>query len=132
MNVVKLETKSKNEFIDITSLLKSEVASKNLNSAVLLVYIPHTTACVTINESYDPDVAYDILSSMQKLVPEDFHYKHREGNSPSHIKSGLFGNQLLIPISDGQLMLGRWQGVFFCEYDGPRSRKIYTEFIKTV
>ncbi len=132
MNIIEIETRKKNQFIDITSLLEREVSVKNIDSAVLLIFVPHTTAAVTINENYDPAVTGDIISSMQRLIPENFDYKHSEGNSSAHIKSTVFGNELLIPVSEKKLMLGRWQAVFFCEFDGPRNRKIYTEFIKTV
>jgi len=132
MNIIEIETGKKNQFIDITSLLEREVSVKNIDSAVLLIFVPHTTAAVAINENYDPAVTGDIISSMQRLIPENFDYNHSEGNSSAHIKSTVFGNELLIPVSEKKLMLGRWQAVFFCEFDGPRNRKIYTEFIKTV
>ena len=89
------------------------------------VYVPHTTAAVTINENADPDVKSDIIKGLESIVPADLDYDHAEGNSPAHIKSSIIGSSVNVLIEDGQLVLGTWQGVYFCEFDGPRSRKVY-------
>ena len=131
MNVIKLKSSKKNELIDITSKIVELVSALEHKSSSLLIYVPHTTAGITINECYDPAVSYDIISAMGSMVPENGSYRHIEGNSAGHIKTVLFGNQVLIPVTDGKLMLGKWQGIFFCETDGPRTRKVYVQFLRT-
>jgi secondary thiamine-phosphate synthase enzyme len=123
-----LETKRKTQLVDITGQVQDAVADANGASAAL-VYVPHTTAGVTINEGADPLVGEDIESALQKVVIEDWQWKHTEDpdgpNAPSHVRATLTGSQVLIPLRDGRLALGTYQGIYFCEYDGPRQRKVY-------
>jgi secondary thiamine-phosphate synthase enzyme len=112
------------EFVDITAQLQQAIDDNNVNSGVLLVYNPHTTAGITINEGADPDVQTDLLGVFRQIIPEDYPYRHREGNSPSHIMTTLTGSSASVFIESGTIQLGTWQRIFFCEYDGPRSRKV--------
>jgi len=128
MREIQLKTDRKTQLIDITELVRDALGEPNGASAAL-VYVPHTTAGVTINEGADPLVGEDIESALQQVVVEDWQWKHTEDpdgpNAPSHVRAALTGPQVLIPLRDGELALGTYQGIFFCEYDGPRSRKIY-------
>jgi len=125
MRIIEVQTQAREELIDITSKVKKEVASTGIEKGICLVFVPHTTAGVTINEHADPDVGADILMAMRKLVPDSLPYQHGEGNSPGHIKASLVGSSVNILIEDGQPVLGTWQGIFFCEFDGPRRRKVF-------
>lgn len=100
-----------------------------VKEGICLIYCPHTTAAVTINENADPSVAQDILGQINKIVPFDDNYTHMEGNSAAHIKSSIIGAGVLVPVKGGQLALGTWQGIYFCEFDGPRSRKVYVQAV---
>lgn len=111
--------------IDITAQVEQTVKEWNLLDAVLLLFVPHTTAAVTINEAADPDVKSDILLGLNKISPDRAEYKHMEGNSDAHLKSSLIGCSQQVIIKNGKLCLGTWQGIYFCEFDGPRSRKLY-------
>jgi secondary thiamine-phosphate synthase enzyme len=115
MSTLQINTTRRTQFVDITEEVQSAVTQSKITSGICHLYVPHTTAAVTINEHADPDVASDVEAP----------YKHREGNSDSHIKSILVGNTQTVFIADGRLALGRWQGIFFCEFDGPRSRQIH-------
>ncbi len=128
--VIKVKTKAKTELIDITSEIQGLVRSSGINDGLCMLYVPHTTAAVTINESADPSVKADILMVLNKIIPWEAGYRHLEGNSPAHIKTTLVGASELISIEKGNLVLGTWQGIFFCEFDGPRSRKLHVKFIK--
>ena len=112
------------ELIDITSKVQNLVSISGIKEGVCLLYVPHTTAAITVNENADPSVVMDIIEKLSQLVPEGARYRHTEGNADSHIKSTLVGCSTMIPIKDGRLALGTWQGVFFCEFDGPRSRRV--------
>lgn len=112
------------ELIDITSKVQEVVGASGVKEGVCLVFVPHTTAAVTLNEHADPTVAYDILERLSSLVPEKAAYRHAEGNADSHIKSSLMGSSVMVPVGDGKLLLGTWQGIFFCEFDGPRNRRV--------
>ncbi|UCC38227.1 MAG: YjbQ family protein [Candidatus Aminicenantes bacterium] len=125
MRIIEVKTRTKEELIDITSKVKEEVAHSGLKNGICYVYIPHTTAGVTINENADPSVKEDILMTVKKLVPEDLPYRHSEGNSPAHVKASLVGSSVNVIIDEGELLLGTWQGIFFCEFDGPRRRRAY-------
>jgi secondary thiamine-phosphate synthase enzyme len=120
-----LRTKAREELIDITRTVEEDVRSSGIKEGLCVVYVPHTTAAVTINEDADPSVREDILRQLKNLAPRKGEYSHLEGNSDAHIKSSLIGASQVIPIHDGRLMLGTWQGVFFCEFDGPRDRCFY-------
>lgn len=124
-----IKTHKEDEMINITSIVRDTVKESNVISGIVTVFVPHTTAGVTINESYDPDVVTDILSTLKKLVPENPHYLHLEGNSHAHMKASIIGSSCTIIIENGDLKLGTWQGVFFCEFDGPRRRTFYTKVI---
>lgn len=119
-----ISTPSQTTFIDITGRLQEIVKESKVKEGILHVYIPHTTAGVTINENADPSVKADIISSLDEIVPATAGYTHAEGNSPAHIKASLMGSSCAVFISGGTLKLGTWQGIFFCEFDGPRKRKV--------
>jgi secondary thiamine-phosphate synthase enzyme len=132
----KITTRSREEFIDITEEVVSKVESltkeKNMEEGIAVIYVPHTTAGILINENADPSVRKDIIEFLQKNIPKDKNYHHLEGNSDSHIKASIIGNSLNLIISKGKVILGSWQGIFFCEFDGPRSRKIYIQITKSL
>lgn len=125
MKKVTLSTHERNDFIDITKDVKNAVLESNIKNGFCTVYIPHTTAGVTINEGADPAVILDISRKLEMLIPKDENYLHSEGNSDAHIKSSLVGNTVSIPIHESNLILGTWQSIFFCEFDGPRLRNFY-------
>lgn len=115
--------------VDITSQIRDLVRKSGIKSGVCHIFVPHTTAGLTINENADPDVVDDILREMNKIVPFDDGYKHIEGNSAAHIKASLYGFSQQVIVEKSELMLGRWQGIYFCEFDGPRNREVYVKFI---
>lgn len=125
MTIIEVKTQANEEMIDITAEVRGVVRASGLNKGICLVYVPHTTAGVTINENADPSVRVDVLMTMKSLVPESLPYSHTEGNSPAHIKSSLVGSSVNVIFERSHLLLGTWQGIFFCEFDGPRSRKVY-------
>lgn len=129
MNIT-VKTKQRTEFVDITSQIQQVVNQAGIDTGICMVYVPHTTAAVTINESADPSVKSDILMILNKIVPWEDKYRHLEGNSPAHVKSTIVGASELIAVQGGRLALGTWQGVFFCEFDGPRTRKVQVTFLK--
>ncbi len=121
-----INTKSREELVDITPQVREYIRSKDLEKGSLVVYVPHTTAGVTINEGADPSVKEDLLYALRKLIPyRDASYKHLEGNSDAHIKASLLGSSLNLLVTDGDLLLGTWQAIFFAEFDGPRQRRLY-------
>ena len=115
-------------FIDITGQVRKIVAAGNVQNGLCQIFVPHTTAGVTINENADPDVVTDMLAALGKMVP-DLPYRHTEGNSPAHVKSSLVACSITVPISEGRLCLGTWQGIYFCEFDGPRTRKVWVQLV---
>ncbi|BAI61839.1 conserved hypothetical protein [Methanocella paludicola SANAE] len=121
---VGVPTSMRAQMVDVTSQVVSELASSGIKSGMCYVYVPHTTAGVTINENADPDVVTDILNGLERLVPLKGNYRHAEGNSDAHIKASLMGFTVAVPVIDGRLALGTWQGIYFCEFDGPRRRKM--------
>jgi secondary thiamine-phosphate synthase enzyme len=129
MQTLQIKTTRRTQFVDITDEVQSAVTKSQIKSGICHVYVPHTTAAVTINEHADPDVASDVEAAFDRLIPHRGPYKHSEGNSDSHIKSILVGNTQTVFISDGRLALGRWQGIFFCEFDGPRTRQLHLKII---
>ncbi len=122
-----VRTSRREELVDITEQVQSVVARSGIQSGVCWLFVPHTTAAVTINENADPSVKVDILEQLQRLVPANLRYHHTEGNADAHVKAVLVGNSLAVPIVNGRLRLGTWQGIFFCEFDGPRSRRVWVE-----
>ncbi len=125
-----VKSKSKTEFIDITSDVQQLIRSAGISDGLCMLYVPHTTAAITINESADPSVKSDILMILNEIVPWKAAYRHLEGNSPAHVKSTLVGASELIAIENGKLQLGTWQGIFFCEFDGPRTRKVHLKIMQ--
>ena len=129
MEQINVFSKKKVEVIDITSQVQNIVKRSGVKEGVCYVYVPHTTAAVTINENADPSVINDIQNYLNKLVPFDGPYSHAEGNSDAHIKTSLIGCSKTIVVTSGDLLLGTWQGIFFCEFDGPRNRKVHIKVI---
>ncbi|MFL0198067.1 secondary thiamine-phosphate synthase enzyme YjbQ [Clostridium sp. WILCCON 0269] len=127
-----LKTTQQQEFMDITGLVQETVKKNNLKNGTVVVFVPHTTAGVTINENADPDVVTDILSGLNKAFPERNGYLHIEGNSHAHIKASLMGASCNIIIENGKLKLGTWQSIYFCEFDGPRDRKVYIKALRHI
>lgn len=124
-----VKTNKREELIDITHIVKKAVNESGVEDGMALIFVPHTTAAVTINENADPSVKRDIIYKLNKEIPQDEGYHHGEGNSDAHIKSSLVGASLQIIISGGRPLLGTWQGIHFCEFDGPRSRKLRIKII---
>ncbi len=129
--ILELNTTGEQQFIEITADVRRMVEGTGIRDGFAIVYVPHTTAGVTINENGDPDVVTDILMSFNKNFPVVDEYLHFEGNSHAHIKASLMGSSCLIPLEDGRLQLGRWQGIFFCEFDGPRRRTALVKVYKS-
>lgn len=119
-----IKTNAQTEMIDITRQVQQALTEQGIENGICMVYVPHTTAAVTINESADPSVRRDILMVLNEMVPWKAPYRHLEGNSPAHVKTTLVGSSELIAVEGGRLALGTWQGIFFCEFDGPRTRKL--------
>ena len=130
INEITIKTGKRNEFVDITQEVAELISAQGVEEGFVILYVPHTTAGITINEHADPSVKRDILNKLEELVPPDKGYTHMEGNADSHIKATLVGNTLTIPISGGRLLLGTWQGIFFCEFDGPRTRKLIVKVVE--
>jgi secondary thiamine-phosphate synthase enzyme len=120
-----IKTSKRNEFVDITAQVQEIV--REVSEGVVTVFVPHTTTGITINENADPDVPRDILKKLEELIPQQDNYSHMEGNSDAHIKASLFGSSVRVIIQNGQLLLGTWQSIFFCEFDGPRTRMFYIQ-----
>jgi secondary thiamine-phosphate synthase enzyme len=119
-----VETRSRTEMVDITAAVERQVRASGVRAGLCLVFVPHTTAGVTINESADPDVRTDLLKALGAMVPADAGYLHAEGNSPAHVKASLMGSSQTVAIVNGAPALGTWQGIFLCEFDGPRRRRV--------
>ena len=128
--ILSVKTRERTELIDVTSDINQLIQKSGTDQGLCMLYVPHTTAAVTINESADPSVKADILMILNKIIPFEANYRHLEGNSAAHIKSTLVGSSEIIAIEDGRLALGTWQGMFFCEFDGPRSRKLQVRILK--
>ena len=126
----KIQTTKPQQFINITNKVANEVKNSNVKDGIAVIYVPHTTAGVTINENADPDVVRDIISTLDKAYPVQGEYLHFEGNSHAHIKASLMGVSCTVMIQDGMLLLGTWQGIYFCEFDGPRNREFYVKIIR--
>ncbi|MCF7740772.1 MAG: secondary thiamine-phosphate synthase enzyme YjbQ [Candidatus Marinimicrobia bacterium] len=127
MHKFNVRTSARNELIDITQKVTAQVNKSGVESGICTVYCPHTTGAITINESADPSVASDITKKLRSMIPKNENYSHAEGNSDAHIKSSLVGNTVQVIIENGALQLGTWQGIFFCEFDGPRSRNVWVK-----
>ncbi len=127
---ISVKTGARIEMVDVTPQVSVEVSKSGVTDGICVVYVPHTTAAVTINEGADPAVCTDIIRKLNELVPADDRYRHLEGNSDSHIKTSLIGSSVTVIVENGRLVLGTWQKIFFCEFDGPRSRKAYVKTLK--
>ena len=129
METIKVKTTSRIEFVEITSQVRDAIARSGASEGFAIVYVPHTTAGVTINEAADPAVVQDINAKLSSLVPHQANYRHTEGNADAHIKASLMGSSVQVIISGGAPVLGTWQGIFFCEFDGPRARQVHVKII---
>lgn len=129
MRKISIKTDRRNQMLDITSIVQKSVSESGVKNGICYILVPHTTAAVTINESADADVANDILETLSKLIPYKDSYRHVEGNSDAHIKASLIGDTAMLIIEDGRLVLGTWQGIFFCEFDGPRNRNLIIKIV---
>ena len=129
MKTITIQSKSRNEMINITSQIQELVSEVKISNGIVIVYVPHTTAAVTINEGADPSVQQDIINTLKQVIPERASFQHAEGNSDAHIKASLLGPSETILIENGNLVLGTWQHIFFYEGDGPRTRKVYVDII---
>lgn len=127
LEVISVESKKQTEFIDITYKIQEIIQRKEISAGTCYLFVPHTTAGITINENADPNVVRDILKELNKVIPMDDNYTHMEGNSAAHIKASILGFSEIILIKDQRLMLGTWQGIYFCEFDGPRKRKVFVQ-----
>jgi secondary thiamine-phosphate synthase enzyme len=127
---ITVRTRCQTEMIDITARIQQQVTDSQIADGLCVVFVPHTTAAVTINENSDPAVSRDILMVINKMVPWDEAYRHLEGNSPAHLKASIIGSSETIVVENGRLVLGTWQGIFFCEFDGPRTRKLEIRVIQ--
>jgi secondary thiamine-phosphate synthase enzyme len=129
IQIFPVKTSTQTEFLDITRSVQEAVKKTGVEGGICIIFVPHTTAAVTINENADPSVVQDILMELNKIVPLKNQYRHMEGNSPAHIKASLLGCSQVVFVESGKLFLGTWQGIFFCEFDGPRNRKVYVKVI---
>ena len=129
VTTISIESSERTELIDITEKIEKIIKNSNINEGMCYLHVPHTTAGITINENADPDVSYDINNKMDTIIARDDNYSHLEGNSDAHIKSSLFGPTLNLIIENGNILLGRWQCIYFCEFDGPRNRNIWVKII---
>lgn len=127
---ITVRTRCQTEMIDITARIQQQVTDSQIADGLCVVFVPHTTAAVTINENSDPAVSRDILMVINKMVPWNEAYHHLEGNSPAHLKASIIGSSETIVVENGRLVLGTWQGIFFCEFDGPRNRKLEIRVIQ--
>ncbi len=125
-----IETSNKNELIDITQKIGDFLQNTKVKDGTITLFVPHTTAAITINENADPDVKKDMIQALKRMVPENESYDHMEGNSPAHVKSSVMGMSETILIHQGRLLLGTWQGIYFCEFDGPRTRKLIIKIME--
>jgi secondary thiamine-phosphate synthase enzyme len=127
---LRVQTKSRTELVDITQGVQRLVTESGIRSGVCYVYVPHTTSGITVNENTDPNVGRDILKELNKVIPFDDQYSHNEGNSAAHIKSTLVGVSKAVMVEEGRLALGTWQAIFYCEFDGPRDRRVFVKVMK--
>lgn len=131
METLQIRTHAREEMVDITTAVRRLINENGWSDGALLLYCPHTTGAITINEGADPDVVRDITVNMNKLVPHRGDYHHAEGNSDAHIKSSMFGCDQMMIVEGGNVQLGTWQKIYFCEFDGPRTRKLWAKFLTT-
>ncbi|EQB63850.1 MAG: hypothetical protein RBG1_1C00001G1429 [candidate division Zixibacteria bacterium RBG-1] len=127
---LEIKTNARSEIIDITDKIQKVVSDSKIKSGICIIYVPHTTAGITVNENYDPSVRTDILDYLEKIAPPSARYRHTEGNADSHIKTSVVGSSATLVIEDGKILLGSWQGIMFCEFDGPRTRKLVIKVLE--
>ena len=128
-----VKTSERNQIVDVTGQVRKLVKQRSVSDGMVIVYVPHTTAAVTINENADPDVKTDMLAKLSALIPKkESYYEHGEGNSDSHVKTSLVGNSAMVLVENGELVLGTWQGIYFCEFDGPRTREMLVKIVDFV
>lgn len=127
MKEIRLQTSGRDDFVDLNGPVQAAVSELGLEDGVVLVFNPHTTAAVTINEGADPDVVTDMVAVLDRMVPWRDGYRHAEGNAAAHVKASLFGSSVQVPVVEGRLGLGTWQRIWFCEFDGPRTRKVWVQ-----
>ncbi len=132
MQTIRIKTNRREEIIDITQLIQNYINQNKLNSGIILVYSPHTTAAISVNENADPSVKSDINNYLSKLIPRNSNFSHAEGNADAHIKGSLVNFSQMFIVEDGKIQLGTWQGIFLMEFDGPRNREIWIKFIKDI
>jgi secondary thiamine-phosphate synthase enzyme len=126
---IAVQTNTQTQIIDITAQIQKVVRESGISEGLCCVFIPHTTAGVTINENADPSVKHDIIMELNKVIPLNDHYRHLEGNSAAHIKASIIGSSVNVPVENNNLLLGTWQGICFCEFDGPRQRNVYVKIV---
>ena len=126
---ITVHTNTQTQIIDITAQIQKVVRESGISEGLCCVFIPHTTAGVTINENADPSVKHDIIMELNKVIPLNDHYRHLEGNSAAHIKASIIGSSVNVPVENNNLLLGTWQGICFCEFDGPRQRNVYVKIV---
>jgi secondary thiamine-phosphate synthase enzyme len=126
---LEISSRQQTEMLDITGEVRQAIRQAGIDSGLAVLFVPHTTAAVTINENADPDVVWDMLMELSKIVPFDDHYRHAEGNSAAHLKSSLVGASVTLLIERGEPVLGTWQGIYFCEFDGPRRRRLHIRLV---
>ena len=125
-----VKTSARNQFVEITGQVRDAIIASKVSSGLCVVYCPHTTAAITVNENADPDVVHDMLLHLNRTIPKDQSgFRHGEGNSDSHLKASLVGPSVTLVVNDGDVVLGRWQGVYFCEFDGPRTRTVMVQVV---
>jgi secondary thiamine-phosphate synthase enzyme len=129
MQTLSVKTDRRTQLVDVTAQVQKAVAASGVVSGICYLYVPHTTAAITVNECADPDVAHDVEGTLDRLIPKTGPYRHSEGNSDSHVKAALAGTSQMVLVEGGKLVLGRWQGVFFCEFDGPRDRRLQVKVV---
>ena len=131
MKELTIRTKQHTEFVNIDRLVQETVTASGVMDGVVHVYVPHTTAGITINENADPDVVTDFIGALDRMVPWEANYAHSEGNAAAHVKASMMGFSVTVPVQDGRLALGTWQSIYFCEFDGPRTRKASVKILST-
>jgi secondary thiamine-phosphate synthase enzyme len=127
IKTISVKTSARTEMVDVTNLVEGELTGAGISEGRITLYVPHTTAAITVNEGADPAVKADILMMLNRVIPWEADYKHLEGNSPAHVKASLVGPSETVLVTKGRLLLGTWQRIFFCEFDGPRNRQVYLE-----
>ncbi|MEM2089150.1 MAG: secondary thiamine-phosphate synthase enzyme YjbQ [Thermoproteota archaeon] len=128
-DIIEIPTKSTQQLIEITSIIEERVKKSGIRNGVCFIYVPHTTAGITVNENADPSVVRDILHALDRLIPVEGDYAHLEGNAHAHVKASIIGHNAILLVENGKLVLGTWQGVFLCEFDGPRKRKVFVKIM---